>query len=614
MSDLHLSPLFGDGAVLQRDKQVVIWGTATKNHRISANLGGEKKQTIADQDGNWSVVFSPHFAGEKTQLIVQDDQTVIVSNDIIFGDVWLLGGQSNMQLWMKRVATRYPDEIEKSNNSNIRSFTVPQVYEFNEPRQDITGGCWEYAVPGKIDNFSAIGYFMAKKLHDRLKIPIGLITTAIGGTPIEAWIPKECLSSMGILTEEYHKLQDNTYIQNIINLEDSQDQFYDDNMTKHDPGLIEHYEQINFDDTTWKKIELTDVWPVDFQAPGVIWLRKKLKIPKTFVGLPGQIHLGTIADADEVYVNGQKIGETGYKYPSREYDISSLKNEMIIAIRIRIFYGDGGFTKGKNHYINTSFGQINLDQMGPWQIKRTVSLPIKHQRTFFQYKQTGLYNGMIAPLHQIAMKGIVFYQGESDTNRPENYGSKFQRMIQAWRNQFNQGSLPFIFVQLANIDLEPEHDWARLREEQRQALSLDNTGMVTTIDVGEYNDLHPTNKRTVGERAARVALKLAYSENVVATGPSPIDAVVQDRKIVIRYINGMGLYGKKIEMDLLTNHYQYQLAGVIINQTVVLTLPDDLTIERGWRLRYAWANNPKSILYNVYHLPAEPFEILVSIV
>ncbi|MFT9391795.1 sialate O-acetylesterase [Leuconostoc pseudomesenteroides] len=614
MSDLCLSPLFGNGAILQRDKKTIIWGTANENSSIKANLGGEIKEAIADNNGQWAVTFSPHLAGEKVQLIINDEDTEIISNDIIFGDVWLLGGQSNMQLWMRRVATRYPNEIKKINNKEIRSFTVPQVYDFNGPQEDIDSGNWEYAIPGEIENFSAIGYFMAEKLYNKLKIPIGLIATAIGGTPIEAWLSENDLSSMGLLSEEHHELQDEMYIQNIIDSELSRDQLYDDEMQKNDLGLISHYEQSNFDDSNWEKIELDHKWSSEFQKPGVVWLRKKITIPSQYVGLYGQIRLGTVTDADEVYVDGQKVGETGYKYPPREYDIAVLKHELTIAIRIRIFYGNGGFTAGKNHYIHTSLGKIDLDRMGPWQIRKTVNSPIKKQQTFFQYKPTGLYNGMIAPLRQLAIKGIAFYQGESDTNRPENYGVEFQRLIQSWRKQFNQGSLPFIFVQLANLSLEPEHDWARLREEQRHALTLDSTGMVTTIDVGESNDLHPTNKQVVGERAANLALKLAYYENIVAAGPFPIDVVAKNHQIVVRYLNGEGLRGEKIEMILLTDQNRYQLSGIISDQTVVLTLPDDLKIERGWRLRYAWANNPKPILFNAYGLPAEPFEMLVSIV
>ncbi|MDR2660583.1 MAG: 9-O-acetylesterase [Lactobacillaceae bacterium] len=618
MNELKISPLFGDGAILQRNKKIKIWGNGVAGAKLAVTLSSsdentETREITVGDNGNWLAEFTPRKADVSATLKISNEKEEINVKDILFGDVWLLGGQSNMQLWMRRVATRYPEEIKNANSPEIRSLTVPQVYNFKGPQENIDDANWEYAVPEEIGNFSAIGYFFAKELHAEIGVPIGLIATAIGGTPIEAWMSQNDLANLGIISDEFSQLQNDDYIENILNYESKRDNEYDVQMNENDLGFSNHYENIDVDDSNWDEISLTEQWPSNLQESGVVWLRKQIIIPEQFIGQKAQLRLGTITDADEVYLDGVKIGETTYMYPPREYDIDELKAEMLLAIRVRVFFGHGGFTIGKKHYIFTELGNIDLDEMGNWKIIKTTSAPIRKEQTFFQYKQTGLYNGMIAPLKDLSITGFVFYQGESDTNVPENYGLKFQKMIQTWRKQFNQGDLPFIYVQLANLDLEPEHGWPRLREEQRQALALENTGMVTTIDVGEFNDLHPTNKKDVGIRASKLTLKLAYKKDIIASGPTPIKAVAKENKIIVSFLNAKGLNGQNIQMTLLTENNQFILEGKIADRTVELNFPIGLEVKRGWRLRYAWGNSPIASLYNIEKLPATPFEILVSV-
>lgn len=517
---IKLSPLIADGMVLQRNAAINVWGTAEPNNTVEVVFLNKKYGAKADKDGNWLCVLEEQPAGGPFSMEITSDkiEEKIIINDILIGDVWLCGGQSNMELMMNRVKSNYPDELCVE-YPQIRQFKVPQVYNFHARAENPCGGEWESYSPQTALNFTAAGYFFAKKLYERYKVPIGLLASAVGGTPVCAWMSKEMLKDFPDELKEAEKCADDEYVNGTIRNYDKYSLEFFGELYKADEGFKQGWNKADYCDDTpeWERSPLCR--PID--ETGAFWFRRTFDIPEELQGKSAVMYLGTVVDNNTVYVNGKDIGSVTYRYPPSEYNFTLPSGQMTVAIRVLNLSGKGnGFTPDKNRFISVAGENRTIDLEGVWKRRKGAVCGKQEPQVFFNYKPTGLFNGMISPLLYTAVKGIIWYQGESDTGAHERYAEKMSLLINGWRELWGLGDIPFLFVQLAYYAYTGGTDWNLLREQQLKCLSLKNTGMAAALDLGEYNDLHPQNKRDIGERLARLAMRLAYGEILP---PSPFE-------------------------------------------------------------------------------------------
>jgi sialate O-acetylesterase len=494
-------------------------------------------------------------------------------------------------------------------------------YNFKEPRQDVQSGRWESANPKTVLDFTATGYFFAKALFEKYRVPIGLINASIGGSPAEAWLSEQALKEFPKHLETARKFKSDDYINQIRTKEKAASDAWYKLVWQRDKGLAageERWYDPAYDSSDWPTMNIPGYWADGELGPvnGVVWFRKDISLPGSMAGKPGKLLMGRIVDSDEIYVNGKLVGKTSYQYPPRRYDVplNLLKaGKNTIVARVVNNSGRGGFVKDKPYQL-TAAGQT-IDLKGPWQYKLGATMDPLPPTTFIQYKPLGLYNGMIAPLLNYAIKGVIWYQGESNTWRPLEYRKLFPALITDWRKQWNQGQFPFLYVQLANFmaakDQPSESGWAELREAQLKALAVPNTGMAVIVDIGEWNDIHPLNKKDVGERLALAARKLAYGDKkVVYSGPIYKSVKIKGSKAIIKFTNtGGGLVAKGGELKhfaIAGPDKKFVWARAKIKGDKVVVWSDKVT--RPVAVRYAWADNPEGAnLYNKEGLPASPF-------
>ena len=610
-----LANIFVDGVVLQRDLPIKFWGKIDPVTAVTINFDGANYETVANEEGTWEMTVPAMPAGKGYELKVSSEDMVQTVKDILVGDVWICAGQSNMELPMARVKRMFADKIKNSNNPNIRQYHLPLTSDFWNKSDIIPESLWISVEPGQTEKFSATGFFFANKLQEELDVPIGLVMTAIGGTPVEAWMSREALSDYPEALAMADECRQDGYMDEVTVSEQKAHEDWFKNLTKFDRGLNEQWFKESFTDEDWKTIDLNVSWDevTDLKASGSVWLRKEVEISENLASQSADIILGCIVDADEVYLNGVKIGETGYRYPPRDYKIPNLKvGKNTIAIRIVVTNQIGGFIFGKEHKLLFA-DKTEIMITDEWKYKRSVSCPQAPGLTFFQYRPTGNYNGMIHPLHNYPIKGIIWYQGESNAGNPKQYSQKFGKMITDWRERWNQGNFPFIFAQLSNWSPKGNlMNWELLREEQTKILATTpNTRMVVTNDVGEYNDLHPLDKKSVGERLAGEALSLAYDMDIVATGPtlSTIEKLedqfilhFETGKSMLTLKNGAVVYG----LSIWINDIEIPVEGTINGITVVIKTPHANKVTT---ISYAWVDDPTDAnLYNDFGLPAVQFK------
>ncbi len=610
--------------VLQRNQELTVWGWASPDEDITLTFQENKFSTTADDEGNWEIQLPPQEAGGPYEMTFQGSNQITVEN-ILFGDVWVASGQSNMELWMGRVRYTYEDEIQNSENSEIRQFMVPDQYDFKQTHRDFESGEWQSASPETILDFSAVGYFFAKELNETYDVPIGIINAALGGSPVEAWMSEESLKKFPDAYEELQKFKDDDLIQQIEQEDQERIGNWYSELNQKDEGLRAdpEWSEANVHDPGWSVMELPGYWsdetPLGDQN-GVVWFRKEIDVPERMTGKPARLWMGRIVDQDSVFVNGQLVGTTGYQYPPRRYHLDSnvlKEGKNVIAIRVINSSGSGGFVPDKPYYL--SVGTDTLHLSGEWKYKLGASMEPLGSQTFVRWKPAGLYNRMITPLLDYKIKGVIWYQGESNTGNPDEYEERFSTMIQTWRDEWNQGDFPFLFVQLANFmettDEPVQSNWAELRQAQLNTLKLPNTGMAVTIDVGEWNDIHPLNKKDVGHRLALQARKIAYGEDdLVAGGPIPDHSTFTTDHVTIEFKNtGERLTTSDGEplryFSISDDGENFVWAEAEIQGDSIKVWSDE--IKNPVAVRYAWADNPESAnLINQKSLPATPFEVI----
>jgi sialate O-acetylesterase len=622
LAQVILPQLVRDSMILQRDAKVKIWGWALPNEKIKIDFLKKKYKTVADVKGNWMIVLSPMRAGGPFNMKIEAKNHLVLHN-ILIGDVWLCSGQSNMMHQMELHKYTYAKEIEEANFPEIRQFWIPTLTDLQRPQNDLPTGYWKSANPNDVLQFSAVAYFFAKTLYERYHLPIGFINSSVGGTPIEAWTSEEGLKEFPSIEKTIEKNKDTAYVNetnkkaftiNVANMPKSED----------DKGLTgeKKWFDASYVPKEWYRINIPGYWEDQGAKDlnGVVWYRKEIEVPVSMAGVPAKLFMGRIIDADFVYINGTLVGNTTYMYPQRRYDLPAglLKpGKNIIVIRVINNAGKGGFVPDKPYYIFTSKDTIDLK--GYWQYKVGEAF-IPHRYTVseisLQNQPAVLYNAMIAPLINYALKGILWYQGESNSGNANDYSKLLPALIKDWRNQWKQNDIPFIYVQLPNFMevnyLPSESQWAVLREAQLKTLSVPNTGMAVTIDLGEWNDVHPLNKKDVGARSALAAEKVAYGENdIVYSGPICQSSKIDNNKIIITFSNvGSGLIsndGEQLsQFAIAGTDKKFVWADAKIDGNTVIVSNDD--VPNPMYVRYAWADNPRGAnLYNKEGLPASPF-------
>lgn len=614
---LRIPRLISSGMVLQRDTPITIWGWGVPWQEITISFLEFKFKTTVLDSGKWNIIIPPQNAGGPYTMEIISDNKIIVS-DIVIGEVWICSGQSNMGLTMSRARDLYEKEISLSYNLLIRIFTVPEKYDFNTEQDDIESGVWEHVNPENILHQTAVGYFFALSLYEKYNVPIGIIDSSVGGTSISSWISSSGIDNFPSYLNRLNKFKNSIYLEQIVTENTDIENRWHKNSHINDKGLENNNNWfIQTDLSSWKTVELPNYWADTNigDINGVIWLKKEIIIPEELAGLPCKLLLGRIVDSDTVYVNGHLAGTTSYQYPPRKYAIPGgvLKlGQNIITIRVVNSSGKGGFIKDKPYQI--VFDNKVIDLTGVWHYQiGVITEPIKETISIISVP-TGLYNGMISPLINYAIRGINWYQGESDILSSESYYNLLKTLIKDWRSKWKLGDLPFLYVQLPNYR-EPytqpgTSQWAELREEQQKALYLENTGMAISIDVGEWNDIHPLNKRDIGRRLSLLAQKIAYKEcGIVSSGPLFKSLKKDKQRLIISFSEiGSGLTVRSNVLDgfcISGTDNLYVKAEAFIEKNCVVVWSKDVLAPVS--VRYAWSDDPSVSLYNLEGLPAAPF-------
>ncbi|WP_379393337.1 sialate O-acetylesterase [Paenibacillus lentus] len=621
---VKLHSLLSDGMVLQRNTNVLIWGMAGSGEEIRVTFLGQTYNAAVDADGHWRVALEKLEPGGPYEMTISAESQETVIHDILIGDVWVLGGQSNMELPVRRTLDVLAEEVASVNLPFIRQFAVPQTYNFHSPQQELHEGQWITATPEDVLSFSAVGFFFAKELHEKYQVPIGLIHAAVGGTPIEAWISERTLRDIGGYEAVLEQCKDDDYVSETKHRDEERNRIWYSHLNDTDLGLKEGWFRSSCDTSDWGDMEVPGSWSGGRLASvrGTVWFRREFDVPASMLDGDILLKLGTIVDADDTYINGVCIGNTGYMYPPRRYPLSKglLKpGRNTIAVRVISTQNTGSFVQDMPYKLVA--GRQELDLRGTWKYRIGTVTEALEPQTFFQYMPSGVYNSMIAPLRDYPIKGILWYQGESNTGRPAGYSDLFSSLVRDWRRNWGSGEIPFIYAQLANLGEEDDSqvNWAELREEQRKGLTVPNTAMAVTIDVGEYNDLHPQDKKTVGQRLALCAKKLAYGEEqLVYSGPMfksmerTGEANADDAIAIALHFDhvGSGLTtrggGELQGFAVCGADGRFFPADAVIFGDTVIVKHDD--IREPVHVRYAWSNNPaRANLCNREGLPASPF-------
>ena len=525
---VKLPALISDGMVLQREQPIKVWGTADAGESVQVKFlknatptgvkGGKLKvayTVTADANGRWTLTLPAMKPGGPYILQVND----IELKDILVGDVWLCSGQSNMELPVSRVTDMFRDEIAAYENTNIRQLKVPNIFNFHAPQADLPDYvAWKPLTQENVMNFSALGYFFAKAMYEKNNIPVGLINSSWGGTPVEAWISEEGLKEFPKYINDKRQYEDDAYLKSIKQTEGLSFYRWNTSLYQGDAGLHEAtpWYAANYNDKDWKTVDLfsTD-WGTNGLNPinGSHWFRKEVEVPQDWNGKEATLRLGCIVDADSVYVNGTFVGTISYQYPPRIYTIPAgvLKaGKNTVTIRLISNNSYPHFVKEKPYKIICGNEEVSLQ--GEWKYRLGAPMPPAPGMMFFCYEPVCLYNAMIAPLQNYGIRGVLWYQGESNVDRRNEYAALLTAMIADWRSTFGNPELPFYIVELADFlsrdDVSGRQAWAEMRKEQAKVAETNrNTRLIRNSDLGEWNDIHPLDKKTLGQRAAESALE-----------------------------------------------------------------------------------------------------------
>ena len=609
-----VNKLFRTGAVLQRDAPIPVWGTSAPDALVTISLDQNQLFVRTDPEGKWRVFLEPHPAGGPHQLTVATETDTLTAEDIMFGDIWIASGQSNME-WSVTNSANAEQEIASADDPLLRHYKVPRSWSYT-PEDTLAGGQWHAADPEHVGDFTAVGYSFARELRASADIPIGILNTSWGGSRIEAWMDP---AALGMDDAQISQLWEAPRAR-----ADSLAQIFTEEhgaSADSDAGLeaeMPIWAAPALDDTEWMEIEVPGTWEAGGLEGlnGVGWYRTRFELDS--VPANAVLHLGIVDDQDMTWINGHLVGQTDQYQIQREYAVDEdILQPGInqLTVRVRDLWGNGGLVAGDARpALRWADGEIDLE--GTWKI-RVGQFQINPDGTPNQ-QPVLLYNAMIHPILRFPITGFIWYQGESNANDPETattYADQFQSMITRWRTLWNQEDAPFLFVSLASFraaqETPGESNWAILRESQAAAMELPNVGQAITLDIGEADDIHPGNKQDVGVRLALWARNLIYGDQIVHSGPIYRNHTIENGTVVISFDHvgsGLTVSGK----DPLGG---FAIAGSdgtflwaeaqIQGDTVVVSHPN---VQNPTSVRYAWADNPATAnLINAEGLPAAPF-------
>jgi len=620
-AEITLPKIFSSNMVLQQGMEIPVWGWADSGEEVMVSFNGVSVRATTDTDGKWMVKLPVQAYGGPYKLTVKGKNTIAFEN-VMIGEVWVCSGQSNME-WPLANAKNGQEAVAEANYPNIRLFTVPKrVAQFLE--DDLESGEWMECTPETAPTFSAVGYFFGLNLLEKLKVPIGLIHTSWGGTVAETWTSPETIKNDPDFKNPMIELQQMDLKAYRKEKEQKLRQLLGGEIPVEDSGL-QNGEAVwaapELNDTEWNTIEAPGLWEEQgyIDIDGIAWYRKEINLTEEQTQSNMQLHLGKIDDSDITFLNGFEVGETINAYDEdRIYTIDKKlvkPGKNMIVVRVNDTGGGGGlWGEPQNQFV--AIGQDRIDLSGDWKFKISKAVLQNIDLGPNSYP-TLLFNGMVNPIIPYGIKGAIWYQGESNADRAMQYRRIFPNLIKDWRNHWSQGDFPFLFVQLANYmkpDRQPgDSEWAELREGQTMTLELPNTGMASTIDIGNADDIHPRNKQDVGYRLALNALKVAYNMDVVFSGPMYESVEFKDGKAYVTFTEtGSGLavkdkygYVKAFAIAGADREFHWAKAEIINPTTVVVqsyAVPDPVAV------RFGWANNPDDLnLYNLEELPANPF-------
>jgi sialate O-acetylesterase len=618
-----LHPLFTSNMVWQRDLAAPIWGWSTPGTKVTVAMLDKTATATADADGKWLAKLGPFPAGGPCTLTVSGPQTVTLEN-VLVGDVWLCGGQSNMLFGINNLGKEAAQEVANATDGNIRLYEVPHNIQL-APQQAYVGGRWDVCSPQTIvkggwGGFSAVAYFFGRQLRKDVNVPIGLLESCWAGTVAEAWTSGEVLRA---------KLPEFNDGLKIVAEANANPQWITDHFTQEtenwwnsEPGSHNGFPwaAADLDTSAWKSMTLpTTIEAAGLNMDGIVWFHKEIQLPEAWAGKDLVLNLGSIDDRDITWFNGTKVGATDRISPRRAYPVPGAlvkAGRNVITVRLHDLYNNGGLIGPAEFMklVNPADDANPIILAGDWLYKDTLHgrLPIPFDTQ--PNNPSVLYNGMIATLLPFAIKGAIWYQGESNAGRAPQYRTLLPTMISDWRARFGVGDFPFIIVSLANlgaVDVQPGNGgWSELREAQfLTTKALPNVGIAMAIDIGDPNDIHPTNKQEVGRRLALSAEAIAYGKKVDYSGPVYKTMTVQGNSIRLEFDQLAG--GLVMKGDTLRG---FAIAGadkkfvwadaVIDGNTVVVSAA---TVAQPTAVRYDWGNNPSGNLYNKAELPAVPF-------
>ncbi len=617
---VRFAKIFTDHTVLQRQKPVPVWGWANPHDKVKVSLGTQTLTAEANNEGKWLVKFPAHEAGGSFQLTANVGTNKVTLNDIVFGDVWLCSGQSNME-WTVKQADNFAVEKKQANFPQIRHFFVEHLVT-PHPETDLQTGQWKVCSPETVGDFTAVGYFFAREVYQKTQVPIGLLHTSWGGSQLEGWLSKEAM-------ESFPELQ--SYAKNLPTTWEEADKLLESNIKEKLLGKASavvtlademKFTEAGYDFSKWLTGNAIGQW--DWQGVwawrGNGFIAKKVEIPSEMTAEVTTLALAESFSNNLVYINGKLVfsgltkGLRKILVPANTWKAG--ENSLVVKMDKTIepnWYGMGMAGSNDDLYVSSATQKVALGGSG-WKLMPSFAEPHAYAHSSNNIG-TYIYNAMIAPLLPFSVKGFLWYQGETNAGRAYQYRQTLPLLIKDWRNKW-QEELPFYLVQLSSYggyqNSNQGSGWAELREAQTMALQVPQTGMAVTIDVGNPNDIHPTNKQDVGKRLAAEALKKTYKIDMVSSGP--LYKAVQleaDRAIISFESIGTGLvlkdkygYLKGFEIAGEDKVFYYAKAEIVGNQVIVYHPKG----QKPAAVRYAWADAPiDANLYNKEGFPACPF-------
>ncbi len=612
-----LSPIFGDNMVLQRDKPNTIWGWSKPGDVVEVKLAGRTARAVTDADGKWQVRLDPPAPGGPYTIEINGPQRIVL-HEVLVGDVWLCGGQSNMQLELAH-ARDGSNEVAQALHPELRLFVVASRSAYS-PVNTVQGS-WKVCTPQSVSEnggFSAVAYYFGRRIQQDIHVPVGLVEDCLGGTPAEAWSSPEALRTLGDFdaglaeVDRLRKAGAPEYGNYVMH-------WYDE----YDLGLKGNWSAADFNDSDWKTVPI----PGGFKelgvpdAPAVCWFRREVTLPDPLPPGPAHLQLGIVQRMDTAYINGHWLGGSAWVENPRNYMIHAgdLKpGANVLAVRVFKTLANGGFVSQPDALkLVLGNGQV-IPLAGDWKGALSVDARPPHPMPMgfenWPVMPSVLYRGMLQPLAPLALTGAIWYQGEANADRAWQYRRVLPAMITDWRRLFDQGDFPFYIVSLPAFmphrDVPGDDAWAELREAQAfTASSVKNTGLAVTIDTGEADNIHPKDKRIVGERLAYAALAQTYHEKIPFQGPTFKSMNVDQGTVTIHFAHTEGGLtakdGAPREFSVAGADRQWHWADAkIVGDTVVLS---SAAVPQPEAVRYAWQSNPQATLYNGAGLPAVPF-------